>query len=730
MDIISTGAEVLNETIVMNSTFGFTTSDLLSYAVFPQADKDGVDYDMAIWRKKIHAWVATAAWCFLASFMVIVNRHIYGYMWRYFFWVHSVCGSLVLILNFGTSYYAIHSFRYQFLHRYVHTWVVIPLMFLLFLIVFHGIYTKQVQYTNKWNTRGLLDNRAWHRWTGYIFIHIGHWGIFTGGGIRQTLTTVFWFYGILFLFEIWHQFDRRREIPFKTPPTKISHAQFMEMVESGHKVAVIDDLVVDMEKYLFYHPGGAFVLTQNVGRDISKYFHGAFSLENMGKNKVHNWYHSTQARRIVNDIAIGRYIKRAEVRLCSLSVDRNTNHTGTCKTIRFRSIYDTQKTMMGGAEVPTYNENLLDESANRLEYGDGMYACPLIDHTSVARHYLIKSTSHPETLGGPSREGEFDDTRHGIRRQYTECFCMRKNVYESILKIANQPDNSQAEIKFLKHAVNQYNANGVCLSIKAYEEHTGLSTFIFNNAKMNNKHIFECKGPMGSGLACSQTGRHVAYSAGTGVLVFLDLVGYLVIRILDKHCGTDINTSYKNAANTSKGDITNQSMDNPYNKSREEALKGNGGLNYSERTKGLTQSGASMTQSSFHSKAGGHKKEHGSPEPLDLNNFQFDLHTSFASEEEAMGLEIIDLLVELCEKYGYKNLFTHYSRISKVKKDAKLRQPQGKRFDEAAYKEEFERFEKGGQVEKVYVCGPPVMQEHFDRAQDAIPNKRIDYHVL
>lgn len=74
-----------------------------------------------------------------------------------------------------------------------------------------------------------------------------------------------------------------------------------------------------------------------------------------------------------------------------------------------------------------------------------------------------------------------------------------------------------------------------------------------------------------------------------------------------------------------------------------------------------------------------------------------------------MGLEILDLTVDLCRKYGYKNLFTHYSRISKVKKDAILRQPQGRRMDEADYVEELDRFEKDGQVEKVYVCGPPVM---------------------
>jgi len=93
---------------------------------------------------------------------------------------------------------------------------------------------------------------------------------------------------------------------------------------------------------------------------------------------------------------------------------------------------------------------------------------------------------------------------------------------------------------------------------------------------------------------------------------------------------------------------------------------------------------------------GKQKHVHGSPAPLDLDNFSFDLHTSFASEEESMGLELLDLCVEMCAKYGYKNLFTHYSRISKVKKDAVLRQPQGKRMDQAAYFEEFSRFEKGG----------------------------------
>jgi len=148
---------MLNQTIGMNSTFGGVDANLtelgLSVLKFPQADKDGVWVDSRVWSKKGHAWVAWVAWCALAIIMVIVNRHIYGYMWRWFFWIHAFCGTMVFVLNFGTSYWAWHSFGYVFLFRYVHSYFAFILMWLLILIVIHGTFTKKIQYTNKWNTR-------------------------------------------------------------------------------------------------------------------------------------------------------------------------------------------------------------------------------------------------------------------------------------------------------------------------------------------------------------------------------------------------------------------------------------------------------------------------------------------------------------------------------------------------------------------------------------------------
>lgn len=42
--------------------------------------------------------------------------------------------------------------------------------------------------------------------------------------------------------------------------------------------------------------------------------------------------------------------------------------------------------------------------------------------------------------------------------------------------------------------------------------------------------FFYIKGPMGKGLQLEHTGVHVAFCAGTGALVFLDLVAALLMK--------------------------------------------------------------------------------------------------------------------------------------------------------------------------------------------------------
>jgi hypothetical protein len=57
------------------------------------------------------------------------------------------------------------------------------------------------------------------------------------------------------------------------------------------------------------------------------------------------------------------------------------------------------------------------------------YPCCLVDISYIGRHYLVKSTTHKSTIGGASALGEFESNKNGIKRQYTEAFCMRSEVY-------------------------------------------------------------------------------------------------------------------------------------------------------------------------------------------------------------------------------------------------------------------------------------------------------------
>ena len=60
---------------------------------------------------------------------------------------------------------------------------------------------------------------------------------------------------------------------------------------------------MDVSKFLDEHPGGKFSLEHNIGKDVSKYFHGGYSLENLKKVNEHR--HSNDARMTVNKLIIG-----------------------------------------------------------------------------------------------------------------------------------------------------------------------------------------------------------------------------------------------------------------------------------------------------------------------------------------------------------------------------------------------------------------------------------------
>ena len=82
------------------------------------------------------------------------------------------------------------------------------------------------------------------------------------------------------------------------------------------------------------------------------------------------------------------------------------------------------------------------------------------------------------------------------------------------------------------------------LTLKTYNQAKGLATRIHKTAIPDDKaaiipmyespafssdEVYYIKGPMGRGLQLQPTGQHVAFCAGTGALVFIDLVAHLLV---------------------------------------------------------------------------------------------------------------------------------------------------------------------------------------------------------
>lgn len=69
-------------------------------------------------------------------------------------------------------------------------------------------------------------------------------------------------------------------------------------------MVVLDDMVLDVEKFQWQHPGGTFLISHNIGRDVSKFFYGGYSLEVGMLSKPYT--HSNDARKIVNTLIVAK----------------------------------------------------------------------------------------------------------------------------------------------------------------------------------------------------------------------------------------------------------------------------------------------------------------------------------------------------------------------------------------------------------------------------------------
>ena len=204
--------------------------------------------------------------------------------------------------------------------------------------------------------------------------------------------------------EIVHQLKLRREVPFIRPEAAMSKTEFEKAIANGRKLVLLDELVLDITKFIDQHPGGRFVLNHNIGRDVSKFFYGGYSLEgNIGvRNPARGYAHSTFARKVVNDLAIAHYQKSYDLSsvICRVNEAECETVSPSTKTIVLENV--------SGEPVPGWKKFY-----NSSDF--------------FAKHFLIR---------------DMNGAKNSIFRHYTTCNAMQPNVYNGFinaLKADNEP---------------------------------------------------------------------------------------------------------------------------------------------------------------------------------------------------------------------------------------------------------------------------------------------------
>jgi cytochrome b involved in lipid metabolism len=162
-----------------------------------------------------------------------------------------------------------------------------------------------------------------HKLGGALFVVVGQLAIFTGilyynddysaNESPLGIVHIIAFFALFTVCELIYQiYQCRRPARFILPEKTMTSDEFNKLVhEQKTSLVILDDLVLDVSDYMSNHPGGTFLLKNNVGRDISKFFYGGYSqdgnlIANGAALMVHR--HSNLSRLQVNTIAIARLI--------------------------------------------------------------------------------------------------------------------------------------------------------------------------------------------------------------------------------------------------------------------------------------------------------------------------------------------------------------------------------------------------------------------------------------
>ena len=214
----------------------------------------------------LHGWLLWSAWSIFGLIQVSSNRYFKGACWKRTMMMHRISGMVILVL---TLYYAAKAWStlgWKVIPN-LHSVFVFPVLGLIVLIAFGGIFTRSRLRRSVWQTKGALMIKNIHKGFAYFVLIWSYFAIATGihfyrmnpahpsdfplEYLHMTVMAL-----IVFSLEFRYQQSLKSQEPFTKDVLTITLEDFNARIRNGEKLVLLDDLILDIEAFIGEHPGG------------------------------------------------------------------------------------------------------------------------------------------------------------------------------------------------------------------------------------------------------------------------------------------------------------------------------------------------------------------------------------------------------------------------------------------------------------------------------------------
>ena len=317
---------------------------------------------------------------------------------------------------------------------------------------------------------------------------------------------------------------------FKNSLLVVADYKAIKNYDKNKKLVLVYNFVCDVTEFINHHPGGKDNIIKNINSDITRFLIG-------NVNSLNNFVPFKHSNDIIYFIIKNYAISKLNLKYCPL-VKENDNQAGADQTSF--DLYSTEAFIVNDiffkhSEEEIY-KNFYQFTFKTHSNQHIFFANGLPGYSHLGKHYVLSSVTTK------------------ISRMYSICFMLNKIIKNKHYCLVNYclSINDTTKIELDEEVINTtidkngLYSNELVLNMKIYENNQNA----FSNYVHSSSHIFNdflVNGPIGIGLnlPTNLEGNFILFSNGTGILSFLDFIGYIIRYICYCRLSIDVPEDYQ-----------------------------------------------------------------------------------------------------------------------------------------------------------------------------------------